>query len=68
MNHRVLVVGLGGVGAYAAEAIARAGVGTMTIADADDQYAGVSQSFDAVASQQQFRALHPFFHRPNRFR
>ncbi len=31
----VLVVGLGGVGAYAAEMIARAGVGTMTIADAD---------------------------------
>ena len=37
-------------------------------AESDDQYAGVSQSFDAVASQQQFRALHPFFHRPNRFR
>lgn len=32
---RVLVVGLGGVGAYAAEMIARAGVGHMTIADAD---------------------------------
>lgn len=32
---RVLVVGLGGVGAYAAEMIARAGVGSMTIADAD---------------------------------
>ena len=31
----VLVVGLGGVGAYAAETIARAGVGRMTIADAD---------------------------------
>ena len=31
----VLVVGLGGVGAYAAEMIARAGVGTMTVADAD---------------------------------
>ena len=31
----VLVVGLGGVGAYAAEMVARAGVGTMTIADAD---------------------------------
>lgn len=31
----VLVVGLGGVGAYAAEVIARAGVGRMTIADAD---------------------------------
>lgn len=31
----VLVVGLGGVGAYAAEMIARAGVGRMTIVDAD---------------------------------
>lgn len=31
----VLVVGLGGVGAYAAEMIARAGVGFMTVADAD---------------------------------
>jgi tRNA threonylcarbamoyladenosine dehydratase len=31
----VLVVGLGGVGGYAAEMICRAGVGTMTIADGD---------------------------------
>lgn len=31
----VLVVGLGGVGAYAAEMICRAGVGKMTIADGD---------------------------------
>lgn len=31
----VLVVGLGGVGAYAAEQICRAGVGRMTIVDAD---------------------------------
>ena len=31
----VLVVGLGGVGAYAAEMIRRAGVGRMTIVDAD---------------------------------
>lgn len=31
----VLVVGLGGVGAYAAEMICRAGVGEMTIVDAD---------------------------------
>ena len=32
----ILVVGVGGVGAYAAEMIARAGVGRMTIADADN--------------------------------
>jgi tRNA threonylcarbamoyladenosine dehydratase len=31
----VLVVGLGGVGAYAAEMICRSGVGTMTIVDGD---------------------------------
>ena len=31
----VLVVGLGGVGAYAAEMICRAGVGSMTIVDGD---------------------------------
>lgn len=31
----VLIVGLGGVGAYAAETIARAGVGKMTIIDGD---------------------------------
>lgn len=31
----ILIVGLGGVGAYAAEMIARAGVSRMTIADAD---------------------------------
>lgn len=34
-GHHVLVVGLGGVGAYAAEMICRAGVGRMTIVDAD---------------------------------
>ncbi|MDD4032653.1 MAG: tRNA threonylcarbamoyladenosine dehydratase [Bacteroidales bacterium] len=31
----VLVVGLGGVGAYAAEMIARAGIGSMTLVDGD---------------------------------
>jgi len=34
-NKNVLVVGLGGVGSFAAEAIARAGVGRMTIVDGD---------------------------------
>jgi tRNA threonylcarbamoyladenosine dehydratase len=36
---RVLVVGLGGVGAYAAEMICRSGVGTMTIVDGDTIHA-----------------------------
>lgn len=35
INSNVLVVGLGGVGGIAAEMIARAGVGKMTIVDAD---------------------------------
>jgi len=35
MNANVLVVGLGGVGGICAEMIARAGVGKMTIVDAD---------------------------------
>lgn len=34
-NSHVLVVGLGGVGAYAAEQLARAGIGKMTIIDGD---------------------------------
>ncbi|QNM84446.1 tRNA threonylcarbamoyladenosine dehydratase [Polaribacter pectinis] len=34
-NANILVVGLGGVGSYAAEFIARAGVGKMTIVDGD---------------------------------
>lgn len=35
-DSNVLVVGLGGVGAYAAEMICRAGVGSMTIVDGDN--------------------------------
>ncbi len=34
-NAHVLVLGLGGVGSYSAEALARAGVGSMTICDHD---------------------------------
>lgn len=34
-SKRVMVVGLGGVGAYAAEMLCRAGVGTMVIIDSD---------------------------------
>jgi tRNA threonylcarbamoyladenosine dehydratase len=35
INAHVLIVGLGGVGSYAAEAIGRSGVGKMTIIDGD---------------------------------
>lgn len=35
-NSRILVVGVGGVGAYAAEMLVRAGVGRMTIIDSDE--------------------------------
>ena len=52
----VLVVGLGGVGAYAAEMIARAGVGRMTLADADT--VGVSNI------NRQLVALHSTLGRP----
>lgn len=34
-NAHVLVVGLGGVGAYTAEQLIRAGIGNMTIVDSD---------------------------------
>lgn len=34
-NAHVLVVGLGGVGAYTAEQLVRAGIGNMTIVDSD---------------------------------
>ncbi len=35
-NSHVLVVGLGGVGAYAAESLCRAGIGELTIVDGDN--------------------------------
>ncbi len=46
----VLVVGLGGVGSYAAEFIARAGVGSMTIVDGD--------TVDLTNTNRQLPALH----------
>jgi tRNA A37 threonylcarbamoyladenosine dehydratase len=36
LNSHVLIVGLGGVGTWAAEALARSGVGSMTLVDLDD--------------------------------
>lgn len=36
MNTHVMVIGLGGVGSWAAEALARSGVGRMTIVDYDE--------------------------------
>ncbi len=50
INANVLVVGLGGVGGIAAEMIARAGVGKMTIIDAD--------TVDPTNRNRQIPALH----------
>jgi tRNA A37 threonylcarbamoyladenosine dehydratase len=36
LNARVMVVGLGGVGSWAAESLARSGVGAITLVDLDD--------------------------------
>jgi tRNA A37 threonylcarbamoyladenosine dehydratase len=50
-NAHILVVGLGGVGAYAAEMICRAGVGRMTIADADTvQPSNINRQLPALHS------------------
>lgn len=47
----VLVVGLGGVGAYAAEMICRAGVGRMTLVDADTvQPTNINRQLPALQS------------------
>ena len=35
-DSRIAVVGLGGVGSWAVEALARSGIGRMTLIDADD--------------------------------
>ena len=58
-HSHVLVVGLGGVGAYAAEQICRAGIGQMTIVDADT----VNES----NINRQLPALHSTLGMPNEF-
>lgn len=50
-NSHVLVVGLGGVGAYAAEMICRAGIGKMTIVDADTvQPSNINRQLPALST------------------
>ncbi|NJO92041.1 MAG: tRNA threonylcarbamoyladenosine dehydratase [Chloroflexia bacterium] len=50
-SKHVLVIGLGGVGSFAAEMIARAGVGIMTIVDGDTiQPSNINRQLPAVAS------------------
>ena len=44
----VLVAGLGGVGAYAAEQLCRAGIGEMTIIDGDVEYGEVNSRDDLI--------------------
>lgn len=56
MSAHVLVVGLGGVGSFAAEAIARAGVGAMTIVDGD--------VVDPTNGNRQLPALHSTHGKP----
>ena len=55
-NTHVLVVGLGGVGSYAAENICRAGVGSMTIVDGDNVH--------TTNLNRQLPALHSTMHMP----
>jgi tRNA A37 threonylcarbamoyladenosine dehydratase len=50
-NCHVLIVGLGGVGAYAAEQICRAGVGEMTIVDGDNIHlTNINRQLPALSS------------------
>ena len=49
VNSHVLIVGLGGIGSFAGEFIARAGVGTITIIDGD--------TFDPTNKNRQLTAL-----------
>ncbi|WP_158962701.1 tRNA threonylcarbamoyladenosine dehydratase [Myroides fluvii] len=55
-NANVLVVGLGGVGSFAAEFLARAGVGNMTIVDGD--------TVDITNINRQLPALHSTIDKP----
>jgi tRNA threonylcarbamoyladenosine dehydratase len=55
-NMHVMVIGLGGVGSFAAEFLARAGVGTMTIVDGD--------TVDLSNTNRQLPALHSTVGRP----
>ena len=49
---RVAVIGLGGVGSWAAEALARSAVGHLTLVDADDLcLSNTSRQLPAVAGQ-----------------
>ena len=69
-GRRVAVVGLGGVGAWAAEALARTGVGHLTLIDADDLcVSNTNRQLPAIAGQygrnkaeamaERVRAIHP---------
>jgi len=50
-NAHILVVGLGGVGAYAAESLCRAGIGEMTIVDGDLlHYSNLNRQLPALNS------------------
>lgn len=69
-TRRVAVIGLGGVGAWAAEALARSGVGHLTLVDADDlcvsntnrQLPAMTGNFGrnkAEVMAERVRAIHP---------
>lgn len=55
-NSNIIVIGLGGVGSYAAEALARSGVGHMTVVDKD--------AVDVTNINRQLYALHSTIGRP----
>ena len=69
-GRRVAVVGLGGVGAWAAEALARSGIGHLTLIDADDLcLSNTNRQLPALMGQygrnkaevmaERVRAIHP---------